>query len=83
RKKESMSLKKISATLIKVIGGNALAQIIVILGTPLLTRMYQPSDFGIYSTIMAVVLIVGIIACGRYDQIMYNFNDKYSWYKCF
>lgn len=78
-----MSLKKISATLIKVIGGNALAQIIVILGTPLLTRMYQPSDFGIYSTIMAVVLIVGIIACGRYDQIMYNFNDKYSWYKCF
>ncbi|HAW2487031.1 TPA: oligosaccharide flippase family protein [Escherichia coli] len=78
-----MSLKKISTTISKVIGGNALAQIIVILGTPLLTRIYQPSDFGIYSTIMAVVLILGVIACGRYDQIMYNFDDKYSWYICF
>ncbi|EGW82559.1 glycosyltransferase [Escherichia coli STEC_94C] len=75
--------KKISTTISKVIGGNALAQIIVILGTPLLTRIYQPSDFGIYSTIMAVVLILGVIACGRYDQIMYNFDDKYSWYICF
>ncbi|EOI5752643.1 lipopolysaccharide biosynthesis protein, partial [Enterobacter hormaechei] len=70
-------------TLFKFVGGNALAQIIIILGTPILTRLYSPDDFGIYASFMSIILIIGVIASGRYDQIMYNFDQDEKWITCF
>ncbi|WP_449549910.1 oligosaccharide flippase family protein [Lelliottia amnigena] len=67
----------------KFVGGNALAQIIIILGTPILTRLYSPDDFGVYASFMSIILILGVIASGRYDQIMYNFDQEDEWITCF
>jgi len=74
---------KIMNNLLKFVGGNALAQIIIIIGTPILTRLYSPDDFGVYASFMSIILIVGVIGCGRYDQIMYNFDQQEKWETCF
>ncbi len=44
-----------------LIGATAVAQLILILSMPLLTRLYTPEDFGllaIYSSILAVISVV-------------------------
>lgn len=78
-----MSIKNISKTIFKFIGGNAFAQVIVIACTPLLTRIYSTTDFGVYSSVLSIILIIGVVACGRYDQLMYSFKDKERWGACF
>ncbi|WP_318390411.1 lipopolysaccharide biosynthesis protein [Enterobacter sp.] len=78
-----MGIKKASTVIIKFISGNALSQIFLILGTPLITRVYNPNDFGVYSVILSIILILGVIGTGRYDQIMYKFQEENEWNECF
>tara|TARA_Y100001958_G_C21238545_1_gene565611 strand:+ start:764 stop:2017 length:1254 start_codon:yes stop_codon:yes gene_type:complete len=47
--------------------GTALAQSINVLVSPLITRIYSPSDFGIFSIFISVVSILTIIINGRYE----------------
>ena len=48
-------------------GGTALGRAIVILSSPLLTRLYTPEDYGFLAVYMAVVGILGSIVCLRYE----------------
>lgn len=57
------SLKNISVLL----SGSVFAQLILLAATPVLTRIYSPSDFGILAIFIALVSIIGIIANGRYE----------------
>jgi len=57
-----------SRSVLKIAGGTALGQGIVMLSTPLLTRIFSPEDFGllaVYSSLLSVVLVV---ACLRYEM---------------
>lgn len=47
--------------------GTALAQALPILASPVLTRLYSPSDFGDLSFFLAIVSSLGMAVCGRYD----------------
>jgi O-antigen/teichoic acid export membrane protein len=47
--------------------GTTIAQAIPIAISPILTRIYTPEDFGIFSLYMSVVSIVSVIATGRYE----------------
>lgn len=78
-----MRLKKASTIIIKFISGNALSQLILILGTPFLTRLYTPADFGIYAILLSIILIVGVVGTGRYDQIIYKYMEQVEWNDCF
>jgi len=49
-----------------VTGGNAAAKIIGILAAPVITRLYSPEDYGIFSVIISVTGIAGAIATLRY-----------------
>ncbi|ENN6197674.1 oligosaccharide flippase family protein [Vibrio vulnificus] len=69
--------------LAKILSGNAFAQIFVIFTLPFLTRIYSVDDFGKLGLINGVLLIVGVVSCLRYDQIIFNFNDKEKWSECF
>jgi len=40
---------------------------ILIITSPILTRLYNPPDFGIYSLYMAITTIFSVIATGRYE----------------
>ena len=48
--------------------GTALAQGVGIAIAPILTRLYQPSDFGVFVLYTSIVGLIGIIATGRYEM---------------
>jgi len=47
--------------------GTGLAQFIPVLVSPILTRVYDPSQFGIYSLYTSLNAILGTIICGRME----------------
>lgn len=50
-----------------LMSGTILSQLIPFLITPLLTRLYSPSDFGIFGVYAALVSLGVIFATGRYE----------------
>lgn len=50
-----------------LVTGTTLASLITIAATPLLTRMYSPTDFGVLALYMSILAILSVIACGRYE----------------
>ena len=52
---------------ITLISGTAISQIIVILISPVLTRLYTPNEFGLFGAFMAIVSIISTFINGRYD----------------
>lgn len=50
-----------------VAGGNFTAKLIAILATPVITRLYTPEDYGLYSVFISIIGIVGSFATMRYS----------------
>lgn len=48
-------------------GSVVLGQAVIVATSPLLTRLYTPSEFGAYAIVTALVGIGGTVACFRYD----------------
>ncbi|MEO0244383.1 MAG: oligosaccharide flippase family protein, partial [candidate division WOR-3 bacterium] len=48
-------------------GGIAVSQLIPILVSPALTRLYSPQDFGILAIFVSITTILSVIANGRYE----------------
>jgi len=62
---------------LKLVSGTTFAQFISILAAPLLTRLYAPEAFGIWSLFISITSIVGIIACMSYENaIMLPKSDE-------
>lgn len=60
-----------------LISGTAIAQAIPILISPILTRIYSPSEFGLVAIYLAVVNILVLISTGRYPlAIMLPKDDQ-------
>ncbi|MBE0376695.1 lipopolysaccharide biosynthesis protein [Pseudoalteromonas prydzensis] len=53
--------------IVTLLSGSMVAQIVTILATPLLTRLYSPEQFGVLAIFLAVVLIIGSIINARYE----------------
>jgi O-antigen/teichoic acid export membrane protein len=47
--------------------GSIVAQLIPIALTPVLTRLYSPEDFGAYGLLFALMVVLSIVATGRYE----------------
>jgi len=47
--------------------GTGIAQVIPILASPVLTRLYSPSDFGSFALYTAFTAIAAVIVTGRYE----------------
>lgn len=50
-----------------LMSGTALSQSISIISAPILTRLYDPKEFGIFSVYMSIVYIVGSVSSLRYE----------------
>lgn len=50
-----------------VAGGNTVAKLIGILATPIITRLYTPEDYGIYTVFMSIIAITGSVVTLRYS----------------
>ncbi|MED1487960.1 oligosaccharide flippase family protein [Bacillus smithii] len=47
--------------------GTTIAQLLPILVSPLLTRMYTPGDFGVYALYISIISIISVIVTLRYE----------------
>ncbi|MFW2601003.1 oligosaccharide flippase family protein [Aliarcobacter butzleri] len=62
--------------ILTLILGTGIAQLIPILILPVLTRLYTPSDFGVFGVFIGVTSILGIVASAKYDvAIMQPISD--------
>lgn len=50
-----------------VAGGNTAAKLVSILATPIITRLYTPDDYGVYTVFMSVIGVTGSLATLRYS----------------
>lgn len=60
--------------------GAGVGQLAVLLAAPVMTRIYSPSEFGIFAVFMSVVGILGPVASLRYEfaLLVANDTDKHS-----
>ena len=62
---------------LKLVTGTTFAQIIAILASPLLTRLYGPEAFGFLALFTSITSIIGVIACMHYEmRIMLPKTDE-------
>ena len=47
--------------------GSAASQILIVLASPLLTRLYKPNDFGVLALFSALLGVVSVASCLRYE----------------
>jgi len=53
--------------LITLTGGVAIAQVIPILCSPILTRLFTPDDFGLYANFMSIAAFLIVLISGKYE----------------
>jgi len=51
-----------------LIGATTLAKIVGVLMVPIVTRLYNPDDFGVVAMILSISVIFGTVSALRYDQ---------------
>lgn len=67
-------------SVLTLVSGTALAQMISVGITPILTRLYSPEEFGFYVVFLATVAILSIVVTGRYEYaILAAEKDNESW----
>jgi O-antigen/teichoic acid export membrane protein len=59
-------------------GGTAMAQAIAIAASPILTRIYHPSDFGALQVFISLMGFALVIAAGRYEFALLLPEDEQS-----
>jgi len=50
-----------------LVTGTTIAQVITILASPFITRLYGPEAFGLLALFTSITSIIGVIACIRYE----------------
>jgi O-antigen/teichoic acid export membrane protein len=48
--------------------GSVFAQMVLVLASPILTRLYPPEEFGLFALYGAILSILGVCSCGRYEM---------------
>ena len=61
-----------------IAGGTALAQAFAVLASPILTRVYRPSDFGALQVFISIMGLLVVSASGRYEVAILLPEDEQS-----
>ena len=56
---------------ITLTSGTMISQLIPIVVSPILTRIYSPKDFGIFALYMSITTIILVIASGKYELAIF------------
>lgn len=60
-----------------LMSGTLIAQVISLAFIPVITRLYTPAEFGLYSLFFSIVSILGLVSSWKYDQaIMLPKDDE-------
>lgn len=60
--------RNVLQNIIQLVMGTGFSQALIIISSPILTRIYTPEDFGLFSVFTSVVGILMIIASGKYEM---------------
>lgn len=60
----------------KVSIGVLIAQALSVLLSPIITRLYSPEEFGLFSVYVSIVLIIEVCACLRYEMTIVLAEDN-------
>jgi O-antigen/teichoic acid export membrane protein len=60
----------------KLATGTAVGQLLVILSTPVITRLYSPSEFGYFALFMSLVGFLSVIGNLKLDVAIVSANDE-------
>jgi O-antigen/teichoic acid export membrane protein len=58
---------RLGRAVVLLASGTVASQAIVVLASPLLTRLYTPEDFGILAVFSALLGVLGLVVCLRYE----------------
>ncbi|MGC6490964.1 MAG: lipopolysaccharide biosynthesis protein [Flavobacteriales bacterium] len=61
---------------ITLLKGSILSQLLPIIISPLLTRLYSPSEFGVLAVFTSISTILGSVINGRYEQALVLVRSK-------
>lgn len=76
-KNDSVNKKTFGRDVGKLVSGTVIAQAIALLITPVITRIFSPSIYGVASVFTSIVAIITVIACMRYElAILLPKDDK-------
>lgn len=59
--------KSFSTDVLKLVTGTTLAQVMVVLASPVLTRLYTPEAFGLLALFTSITKILSVVSCLRYE----------------
>jgi len=66
-----------ASNVLTLVTGTIIAQIITIIASPIITRLYGPDTFGLLALFTSITSIIGVIACLRYEiAIMLPESDE-------
>ena len=72
-----MTSSSFASNVVTIVTGTAIAQIIVILATPVITRLYGPEAFGLFALFSSIISILVTVGCLRYElAIMLPKSDE-------
>ena len=63
---------------VKLTGGSAIGQVLVMLSTPLITRLYSPADMGIFGIFMSFISFASVGVALRYDLAIVAARDNFE-----
>lgn len=64
--KSTLSKNKFFKNVFILVSGTVIGQLILILSSPILTRLYTPDEFGVFSTYVAIIGIIASVITLRY-----------------
>lgn len=67
-----------ASNVVKLAGGSAIGQALVMLSTPFLTRLYSPADMGVFGMFMSFIAFASVGVALRYDLAIVAARDKFE-----
>lgn len=67
KQEKSQRAGSYASDIIKLVSGTTFAQILTVLASPVLTRLFTPKDFGIFTLYLSILDILTVVACLRYE----------------
>jgi len=69
-------MSQFTSNVLKLASGNIISQVVLIATMPIVTRLYTPSDFGIFALLTTIFLILGTASEFRFSSAVILPKDK-------
>lgn len=70
-----MKLDKFFKSFLNLAMGSFIAQLIVVLLSPIVTRVYSVTDMGVYALVLTVISLFGSVINGKFDMALVTSKD--------